>query len=218
MWVLVFIHHDMASTSLLKTRAKWYKLLDQVLVKVLLPCKPQSADSSLSLRQIQDARNHVNQALLLLGSHDESYRFKTGAEVNKVSGSRVVGEEGETSLLHPCASDLVSCVPLPGAAHGCGDAPAHQSEEPPHHAGLHDAARTGHQRADGMWQKAGNTLHTVHTHWPKQSAVGSYEKALGNVKKKKNCDFKLYCCFDVMSKLADFQHFHLKVQCATIHF
>lgn len=34
--------------------------------------------------QIQDARNHVNQALQLLSSRDESYYFKTGAEVNKV--------------------------------------------------------------------------------------------------------------------------------------
>lgn len=47
--------------------------------QLLTPLRP--------LRQIQDARNHVNQALLLLGSHDESYRFKTGAEVNKVSAS-----------------------------------------------------------------------------------------------------------------------------------
>lgn len=36
------------------------------------------------LCQIQDARNHVNQALQLLSSHDESYHFKTGTEVNKV--------------------------------------------------------------------------------------------------------------------------------------
>ncbi|KAL0993563.1 hypothetical protein UPYG_G00109810 [Umbra pygmaea] len=36
------------------------------------------------LQQIQDARNHVNQALHLLSSRDESYRFKTGAEVNKL--------------------------------------------------------------------------------------------------------------------------------------
>ncbi|KAI5097600.1 protein rogdi-like, partial [Silurus meridionalis] len=34
--------------------------------------------------QIQDARNHVNQALQLLSSRDESYHFKTGAEVNKL--------------------------------------------------------------------------------------------------------------------------------------
>ncbi|RXN31501.1 rogdi-like protein [Labeo rohita] len=33
---------------------------------------------------IQDARNHVNQALQLLSSRDESYHFKTGAEVNKL--------------------------------------------------------------------------------------------------------------------------------------
>lgn len=37
-----------------------------------------------SFPKIQDARNHVNQALQLLCSHDESYQFKTGAEVNKV--------------------------------------------------------------------------------------------------------------------------------------
>lgn len=45
-----------------------------------------SSNSVLCLffHQIQDARNHVNQALQLLSSHDESYHFKTGAEVNKV--------------------------------------------------------------------------------------------------------------------------------------
>uniref|UniRef100_A0A6Q2ZB91 Protein rogdi homolog n=1 Tax=Esox lucius TaxID=8010 RepID=A0A6Q2ZB91_ESOLU len=36
------------------------------------------------LQQIQDARNHVNQALQLLSSRDDSYHFKTGAEVNKL--------------------------------------------------------------------------------------------------------------------------------------
>ncbi|CAI5682443.1 unnamed protein product [Oreochromis niloticus] len=34
--------------------------------------------------KIQDARNHVNQALQLLSSRDESYHFKSGAEVNKL--------------------------------------------------------------------------------------------------------------------------------------
>ncbi|MGH0164563.1 UNVERIFIED_CONTAM: hypothetical protein FKN15_047496 [Acipenser sinensis] len=34
--------------------------------------------------KIQDARNHMNQALQLLSSRDESYRFKTGAEVDKL--------------------------------------------------------------------------------------------------------------------------------------
>lgn len=104
-------------------------------VRVHLPSNPLTPP-----RQIQDARNHVNQALLLLGSHDESYRFKTGAEVNKVSAS---ADGGETSLLHPHWPRLPS-PSFPGAAHGCRDAPADQSEEPPHHAGLHDAARTGH--------------------------------------------------------------------------
>uniref|UniRef100_A0A3P9L5K5 Protein rogdi homolog n=1 Tax=Oryzias latipes TaxID=8090 RepID=A0A3P9L5K5_ORYLA len=41
-------------------------------------------DKQWKLQQIQDARNHVNQALQLLSSRDESYRFKTGAEVNKL--------------------------------------------------------------------------------------------------------------------------------------
>ncbi|KAJ0058244.1 hypothetical protein NL108_012042, partial [Boleophthalmus pectinirostris] len=35
-------------------------------------------------QQIQDARNHVNQALHLLSCRDETYHFKTGAEVNKL--------------------------------------------------------------------------------------------------------------------------------------
>ncbi|KAM9780242.1 protein rogdi homolog [Neosynchiropus ocellatus] len=41
-------------------------------------------DKQWKLQQIQDARNHVSQALQLLSSHDESYHFKTGAEVNKL--------------------------------------------------------------------------------------------------------------------------------------
>uniref|UniRef100_A0AAQ5XFP5 Protein rogdi homolog n=1 Tax=Amphiprion ocellaris TaxID=80972 RepID=A0AAQ5XFP5_AMPOC len=41
-------------------------------------------DKQWKLQQIQDARNHVNQALQLLSSRDESYHFKTGAEVNKL--------------------------------------------------------------------------------------------------------------------------------------
>lgn len=35
--------------------------------------------------QIQDARNHVSQAIYLLANRDESYQFKTGAEVLKVT-------------------------------------------------------------------------------------------------------------------------------------
>ncbi|XP_034773801.1 protein rogdi homolog isoform X2 [Acipenser ruthenus] len=41
-------------------------------------------DKQWKMQQIQDARNHVNQALQLLSSRDESYRFKTGAEVDKL--------------------------------------------------------------------------------------------------------------------------------------
>uniref|UniRef100_A0A3B5LLA5 Protein rogdi homolog n=2 Tax=Xiphophorus couchianus TaxID=32473 RepID=A0A3B5LLA5_9TELE len=41
-------------------------------------------DKQWKLQQIQDARNHVNQALLLLSSRDNTYQFKTGAEVNKL--------------------------------------------------------------------------------------------------------------------------------------
>ncbi|XP_066545582.1 protein rogdi homolog [Amia ocellicauda] len=41
-------------------------------------------DKQWKMQQIQDARNHVNQAVQLLNSRDESYRFKTGAEVNKL--------------------------------------------------------------------------------------------------------------------------------------
>lgn len=35
--------------------------------------------------QIQDARNHVNQAIYLLTNRDVNYQFKTGSEVLKVS-------------------------------------------------------------------------------------------------------------------------------------
>nr|XP_014348193.1 PREDICTED: protein rogdi homolog isoform X1 [Latimeria chalumnae] len=41
-------------------------------------------DKQWKMQQIQDARNHVSQALHLLNSRDESYQFKTGAEVNKL--------------------------------------------------------------------------------------------------------------------------------------
>ncbi|XP_026870476.1 protein rogdi homolog [Electrophorus electricus] len=41
-------------------------------------------DKQWKLQQVQDARNHVTQALQLLSSRDESYHFKTGAEVNKL--------------------------------------------------------------------------------------------------------------------------------------
>ncbi|XP_051571233.1 protein rogdi homolog isoform X2 [Myxocyprinus asiaticus] len=41
-------------------------------------------DKQWKLQQIQDARNHVSQALQLLSSRNESYHFKTGAEVNKL--------------------------------------------------------------------------------------------------------------------------------------
>uniref|UniRef100_A0A8C9WGJ0 Protein rogdi homolog n=1 Tax=Scleropages formosus TaxID=113540 RepID=A0A8C9WGJ0_SCLFO len=41
-------------------------------------------DKQWKMQQIQDARNHVTQALQLLSSRDESYHFRTGAEVNKL--------------------------------------------------------------------------------------------------------------------------------------
>ncbi|XP_021099982.1 protein rogdi homolog isoform X3 [Heterocephalus glaber] len=40
-------------------------------------------DKQWKLQQIQDARNHVSQAIYLLAHRDESYQFKTGAEVLK---------------------------------------------------------------------------------------------------------------------------------------
>lgn len=41
-------------------------------------------DKQWKLQQIQDARNHVSQAIYLLTSRDESYQFRTGAEVLKL--------------------------------------------------------------------------------------------------------------------------------------
>uniref|UniRef100_A0A2I2ZGX4 Protein rogdi homolog n=1 Tax=Gorilla gorilla gorilla TaxID=9595 RepID=A0A2I2ZGX4_GORGO len=41
-------------------------------------------DKQWKLQQIQDARNHVSQAIYLLTSRDQSYQFKTGAEVLKL--------------------------------------------------------------------------------------------------------------------------------------
>ncbi|XP_072416131.1 protein rogdi homolog isoform X1 [Chiloscyllium punctatum] len=41
-------------------------------------------DKQWKLQQIQDARNHVGQALYLLNSRDQTYQFKSGAEVTKL--------------------------------------------------------------------------------------------------------------------------------------
>uniref|UniRef100_A0A8I3PDH0 Protein rogdi homolog n=3 Tax=Canis lupus TaxID=9612 RepID=A0A8I3PDH0_CANLF len=41
-------------------------------------------DKQWKLQQIQDARNHVSQAMYLLANRDESYQFRTGAEVLKL--------------------------------------------------------------------------------------------------------------------------------------
>ncbi|XP_037671041.1 protein rogdi homolog isoform X3 [Choloepus didactylus] len=41
-------------------------------------------DKQWKLQQIQDARNHVSHAIHLLANRDESYQFKTGAEVLKL--------------------------------------------------------------------------------------------------------------------------------------
>ncbi|XP_059980934.1 protein rogdi homolog isoform X2 [Lagenorhynchus albirostris] len=40
-------------------------------------------DKQWKLQQIQDARNHVSQAIYLLANREESYQFRTGAEVLK---------------------------------------------------------------------------------------------------------------------------------------
>ncbi|XP_064448572.1 protein rogdi homolog isoform X1 [Mirounga angustirostris] len=41
-------------------------------------------DKQWKLQQIQDARNHVSQAIYLLANRDENYQFRTGAEVLKL--------------------------------------------------------------------------------------------------------------------------------------
>ncbi|XP_032957917.1 protein rogdi homolog isoform X3 [Rhinolophus ferrumequinum] len=41
-------------------------------------------DKQWKLQQIQDARNHVSQAIYLLDNRDENYQFRTGAEVLKL--------------------------------------------------------------------------------------------------------------------------------------
>ncbi|XP_041264992.1 putative oxidoreductase GLYR1 isoform X3 [Onychostruthus taczanowskii] len=45
-------------------------------------------DKQWKLQQIQDARNHVNQAIYLLMNRDVNYQFKTGLEVLKLSRAR----------------------------------------------------------------------------------------------------------------------------------
>ncbi|XP_030069457.1 protein rogdi homolog isoform X2 [Microcaecilia unicolor] len=41
-------------------------------------------DKQWKMQQIQDARNHVNQAIYLLTNRDEKYQFQTGSEVLKL--------------------------------------------------------------------------------------------------------------------------------------
>lgn len=60
-------------------------MLDSFFQELVLTYDPHPSLVLVSVaHQIQDARNHVNQALQLLSSRDESYHFKSGAEVNKV--------------------------------------------------------------------------------------------------------------------------------------
>nr|XP_055195664.1 protein rogdi homolog isoform X2 [Nyctereutes procyonoides] len=51
-------------------------------------------DKQWKLQQIQDARNHVSQAMYLLANRDESYQFRTGAEVLKHPGSHAIKPPG----------------------------------------------------------------------------------------------------------------------------
>ncbi|KAF6126983.1 rogdi atypical leucine zipper [Phyllostomus discolor] len=61
-------------------------------------------DKQWKLQQIQDARNHVSQAIYLLNNRDDSYQFRTGAEVLKVfsSGERCghCGKQSGSSWQH----------------------------------------------------------------------------------------------------------------------
>lgn len=133
------------------------------IVLMLESCLCHNSTSLLSLfiHQIQDARNHVNQALQLLSSHDESYHFKTGAEVNKVCPLRPHGKNMDDVPVPDCSSDTVSVTAV---AHGCSDAPADTSTQPPHHPGLHDTTWAGHQWSDGTGHKMVHTTQTLFEH------------------------------------------------------
>lgn len=81
----------------------------------------------------------MNQALQLLNSRDESYCFKTGAEVNKVcpcSGKQTPA--AISTELNMDDSNLPVSVGV--VAHGCSDAPADASTKPHHNPSLLDAA------------------------------------------------------------------------------
>ncbi|PNJ16578.1 ROGDI isoform 11 [Pongo abelii] len=94
-------------------------------------------DKQWKLQQIQDARNHVSQAIYLLISRDESYQFKTGAEPTP---------------------------PLP-AADGRSDAAADQSPKPAHHPRHPHPPRDRRQRPHAdvrprpAFRPAGQRLH-----------------------------------------------------------
>lgn len=139
----------------------------------------QSTDSSPSLRQIQDARNHVNQALLLLGSHDESYRFKTGAEVNKVCVSVWVGGRGgvrpHSSTPSRLTSSPASLFPMQ-----LMDAVMLQLTRARNRLTTPASMTLPELATSGLMvrgKKKSCKLHTVYTRWPQQSAVESEEKS-----------------------------------------
>lgn len=72
----------------------------------LKPNQPSPMTSQGCSFQIQDARNHVSQAIYLLANRDENYQFKTGAEVLKVSCpdlARLLESTGPRTLREPCA-------------------------------------------------------------------------------------------------------------------
>lgn len=54
--------------------------------------------------QIQDARNHVNQAIYLLTNRDVDYQFKTGSEVLKVNRMQSRGDAGQGECFVPILS------------------------------------------------------------------------------------------------------------------
>ncbi|CAJ0954734.1 unnamed protein product [Ranitomeya imitator] len=69
-------------------------------------------DKQWKMQQIQDARNHVNQAIYLLTNRGENYTFQTGSEVLKVSAG-VPNNRGSRSGEHPgCDTSAVSSLQL----------------------------------------------------------------------------------------------------------
>lgn len=75
----------------------WHLVTVAALKLASLPAGAKPTHHSVGTFQIQDARNHVSQAIYLLDNRDETYQFRTGTEVLKVSCLQRQGSQFPTS-------------------------------------------------------------------------------------------------------------------------